>query len=101
MPSVYVIGPKGIEEVSTSRIIQRGDLLVIDWGVCRLNLCTDVKRMAYVLRPGEVRPPQGIQHAFDVALECGASCARRSIRDGPGPSCRPRSTGASRRRATR
>jgi len=69
MPSVYIIGPKGIEEVSTPRIIQRGDLLVIDWGVCRLDLCTDMKRMAYVLKPSETRPPAGIQNAYDVALK--------------------------------
>jgi hypothetical protein len=38
MPSVYVTGPKGIEALSNERVIQRGDLLIIDWGVCFLNL---------------------------------------------------------------
>jgi hypothetical protein len=33
MPSVYITGPKGIEATSNDRIIQRGDLLMIDWGV--------------------------------------------------------------------
>ena len=68
MPSVYVTGPGGIEAVSTDRIIQRGDLLMIDWGVCYLNFCTDVKRIAYVLRDGETNAPPGIQHAFERAL---------------------------------
>lgn len=69
MPSVYVTGPAGIEDVSNRRVIQRGDLLIIDWGVCLMNFCTDVKRMAYVLKPGEGKPPAGIQNAFDQALK--------------------------------
>lgn len=68
MPSVYVTGPAGIEDVSNRRIIQRGDVLVIDWGVCFLNLCTDMKRMAYVLKPGEAKAPPGLQNAFDQAI---------------------------------
>lgn len=69
MPSVYVTGPEGIEAVSSPRIIRRGDLLMIDWGVCYLNFCTDVKRIAYVLRDGESEVPAEFQHAFDRALE--------------------------------
>jgi Xaa-Pro aminopeptidase len=68
MPSVYVTGPKGIEAVSNERIIERGDILVIDWGVCFLNLCTDMKRMAYVLKPGETKAPASYQKAFDQAV---------------------------------
>ena len=69
MPSVYITGPEGIEATSTDRIIQRGDLLMIDWGVGYLNFYTDMKRIAYVLRNGETEPPAGIQNAFDKALE--------------------------------
>jgi Xaa-Pro aminopeptidase len=69
MPSVYITGPSGIEAVSNRRVIQRGDLVVIDWGVCLMNFCTDVKRLAYVLKPGEGAPPAGIQHAFDQAVK--------------------------------
>jgi len=69
MPSVYVTGPSGIEDVSNRRVIQRGDLLIIDWGVCLMNFCTDVKRMAYVLKAGEGKAPAGIQNAFDQALK--------------------------------
>ena len=67
MPSIYVTGPDGIAAVSTDRIIQRGDVLMIDWGVGFLNLFTDMKRMAYVLKPGEIQAPSGLQHAFDRA----------------------------------
>jgi Xaa-Pro aminopeptidase len=68
MPSVYVTGPKGIEAVSNERLIERGDVVVIDWGVCFLNLCTDMKRMAYVLKAGETRAPASYQKAFDQAV---------------------------------
>jgi Xaa-Pro aminopeptidase len=68
MPSVYITGPEGIVATSSDRIIQRGDLLMIDWGVGYLNFFTDMKRIAYVLREGETGPPAGIQNAFDRAL---------------------------------
>lgn len=81
MPSVYITGPGGIEAVSNRRVIQRGDLVVIDWGVCLMNFCTDVKRLAYVLKPGEGAPPPGIQHAFDQALKV-REIVRANIRPG-------------------
>ena len=80
-PSVYVTGPAGIEAVSNERIIQRGDGLIIDWGVCFLNLCTDVKRMAYVLKPGEGKAPASYQKAFDQAAKV-REVIRRTIRPG-------------------
>jgi Xaa-Pro aminopeptidase len=81
MPSVYITGPGGIEALSNRRVIQRGDLVVIDWGVCLMNFCTDVKRLAYVLKPGEGAPPAGIQHAFDQALKV-RDIVRRNIKPG-------------------
>jgi Xaa-Pro aminopeptidase len=68
MPSVYVTGPEGIVATSSSRIIQPGDVMMIDWGVQLMNFGTDVKRVAYVLKPGELAPPNSIQNAFDKAL---------------------------------
>lgn len=59
MPSVYITGPKGNEGLSNDRIIRGGDFLSIDWGVCLMNFCTDVKRQAYVLKAGETARPQG------------------------------------------
>ncbi len=52
MPSVYVTGPAGIV-ASSNRIIQPGDVMMIDWGVQLMNFGTDVKRVAYVLKPGD------------------------------------------------
>ena len=68
MPSVYVTGPEGIVATSSSRIIQPGDVMMIDWGVQLMNFGTDVKRVAYVLKPGELAPPKSIQSAFDKAI---------------------------------
>jgi Xaa-Pro aminopeptidase len=65
MPSVYITGPNGIEASSNERIIQRGDLLMIDWGVGFLDFFTDMKRIAYVLHEGETEAPASLQHAFD------------------------------------
>jgi Xaa-Pro aminopeptidase len=69
MPSVYITGPEGIVATSTDVIIQPGMLLMIDWGVKMLNFGNDLKRIAYVLKPGETKVPAGIQQAFDKALE--------------------------------
>lgn len=68
MPSVYVTGPDGIVATSNSYIVQPGDVIMIDWGVVLMNMATDVKRVAYVLKPGETRPPASIQSAFDKAM---------------------------------
>jgi Xaa-Pro aminopeptidase len=81
-PSVYVTGPEGIEATSNERIIQRGDFLIIDWGVGYLNFYTDVKRIAYVLKPGETKAPPGIQNAFDRAIEV-REVLRKNIKPGP------------------
>jgi Xaa-Pro aminopeptidase len=69
LPSIYITGPDGIEAVSSERIIQRGDLIMIDWGVGLMNFYTDMKRMAYVLKDGETKAPPGFQNAFDQAVK--------------------------------
>ena len=69
MPSVYITGPEGIVATSTDRIIQRGDILMLDWGVGLMNMYTDMKRMAYVLREGETAVPESIQNAFNQGVK--------------------------------
>ncbi len=80
-PSIYITGPTGIEATSSERIIQRGDLLMIDWGVEHLNFATDMKRVAYVLREGESAAPPSFVHAYDRGLEA-RTVIRRTIRAG-------------------
>ncbi len=81
MPSIYITGPDGVEATSNERIIQRGDLLMIDWGVGLMNFYTDMKRIAYVLGEGETQAPAGIRNAFERALEARA-IVRGAIRAG-------------------
>lgn len=69
MPSVYITGPDGVVATSTDRIIQRGDVLMLDWGVGLMNMFTDMKRVAYVLKEGETKVPVGIQNAFDQGVQ--------------------------------
>ncbi len=69
IPSIYILGPGPRGPVSGDHVIQRGDLITMDWGVNFLTAYTDMKRMAYVLKAGENAPPPGVQRAFDNALE--------------------------------
>jgi Xaa-Pro aminopeptidase len=50
---------------SEDYIIQRGDLLSMDWGIEMMNFTCDVKRLAYVLREGETDLPPTIKDAFE------------------------------------
>jgi hypothetical protein len=45
-------------------IIQPGDVLHTDVGLCYLKLCTDTQEMGYVLRPGETDVPAGLKAAL-------------------------------------
>ena len=45
-------------------VILPGDVLHTDVGICYLGLCTDTQEMAYVLRPGEARVPDGLIEAL-------------------------------------
>jgi Xaa-Pro aminopeptidase len=49
-----------------SGVIQPGDVLHTDVGICYLKLCTDTQEMAYVLRAGEIEVPAGLQQALRV-----------------------------------
>ncbi len=47
-------------------VIQRGDVLHTDVGICYLRLCTDTQEMGYVLRLGEDDVPAGLKQALAV-----------------------------------
>lgn len=69
LPSIYILGPGERGPVSGDHVIQPGDLITVDWGVNYLFYYTDMKRMAYVLKPGENAAPAGVQRAYDKAQE--------------------------------
>ncbi len=45
-------------------VIERGDVLHVDYGLVFMGLATDTQHMGYVLRPGESEPPAGIRQAL-------------------------------------
>ena len=61
---------------SDGTVIEPGDLMNVDWGVGYLNKWTDMKRTAYILKPGETAVPRGIQHAFELAVAVRETIAK-------------------------
>jgi hypothetical protein len=59
-------------------VIERGDLLHVDFGFEYLGLSTDYQRMAYVLRPGENAAPAGLEAALDHTNALQDSLIRHS-----------------------
>jgi len=47
-------------------VIERGDVLHTDVGICYLRLCTDTQEMGYVLRLDESEVPAGLRAALTV-----------------------------------
>jgi Xaa-Pro aminopeptidase len=45
-------------------VIERGDVLHVDYGLVFMGLATDTQHMGYVLRAGETEPPAGIRQAL-------------------------------------
>ena len=82
MPSVIHSAESEEAEYRASRyVIQRGDLLSFDFGITFMNLGTDLKRVAYMLREGETAVPQGIQNAWNQGLEA-REVIRKNIKVG-------------------
>ncbi len=52
------------EDLGSDPVILPGDLLWCDVGIVALGLHTDTQHSAYVLRPGETQPPEGLQAAL-------------------------------------
>ncbi len=48
-------------------VIERGDVLWVDYGLTGMRLATDTQHVAYVLREGEKEPPPGIVRALENA----------------------------------
>ena len=51
--------------------IRPGDVLHVDFGVKLMGLVTDQQKMAYVLKPGEEEPPEGLKEAFANSVRGG------------------------------
>ena len=46
-------------------VIERGDVVHLDFGLVYMGLSSDWQKMAYVLLPGEKRAPAGLENALD------------------------------------
>ena len=69
-------GPSGLT-------VEPGHLVHIDFGVRHDGFCSDLQRMWYVLRTGEVAPPPAVQRAWALvrlALQTGAAALRPGSR---------------------
>jgi Xaa-Pro aminopeptidase len=70
-------GPESPEgHVAPSDIpVERGNLLVVDFGVMQDDYTSDMQRNFYFLREGKTQPPPEVQEAFEVvdrAIQAGA-----------------------------
>lgn len=50
-------------------VIQKGDFLIMDFGIDYRGYCSDIARTAYFLKDGETKAPKEIQEKFDAAHE--------------------------------
>ncbi len=62
-----VAGPSRGHADPSSRIIERGDLVRIDFGITLRGYSTDLQRTAYVLRIGETEAPESIRKMWRTA----------------------------------
>jgi len=64
-PTIMIQRETGQEEITGESPILPGDLLHCDVGLHYLCLATDTQQMAYVLKPGEKKPPQEMVKALE------------------------------------
>lgn len=68
VPFISVVaGPARGHADPSSRVIERGDLVRIDFGITLRGYSTDLQRTAYVLRVGETEAPEQIQKMWNTS----------------------------------
>jgi Xaa-Pro aminopeptidase len=67
---------------ATDKVIQPGDVIQTDFGIrVHGRWVTDIQRFAYVLRPGELKPPAEVQQRWEHARK-GSRTALAALRPG-------------------
>ncbi len=68
-PSIRVQRPRArqlqILQEDAPTVIERGDVLWVDYGLTSMRLATDTQHVGYVLKEGETAPPAGIVQALE------------------------------------
>jgi Xaa-Pro aminopeptidase len=69
-PAVFT-GPDtaGAHAGPTDRLVQRGDVLNIDFGVKYKEYCSDLQRTWYILKEGETEAPPEVKRGFQVIVD--------------------------------
>ena len=83
-PTVYLSPPDGNEIANTHRVIQRGDVIQIDYGLGRNNFFTDMKRFAYVLQDDEQDLPDWVLEGFENSRKVRKMIRENVTSGGPG-----------------
>jgi Xaa-Pro dipeptidase len=65
-----------------SRVIERGDVVHVDFGITYMGLNTDWQKVAYVLRDGETDVPTGLKRALKNTNELQDALTSRAARPG-------------------
>jgi hypothetical protein len=63
-------------------VIQRGDVLHLDFGISYMGLDSDWQKMAYVLREGEKDAPEGLERAMSNSNQLQDALMLRAARPG-------------------
>ncbi len=67
----------GHGKASSDIIVKRGDLINVDYGVFYEGYASDLQRMNYVLREGEVMPPKEVVRAFETVVKAITASAKK------------------------
>ena len=81
-PAVFT-GPDtaGAHYAPTTRSVERGHIVNMDFGIKHRDYCADLQRTFYILREGETTAPPEVQRGFDTIVDA-IEQARRAIRPG-------------------
>ncbi len=81
-PGVFAgVGLAEAHNAPTDKLVERGELLNMDFGVRFNNYVSDTQRTYYVLDGGERSAPPDVQHGFDTIVTA-VEQAKRAIRPG-------------------
>lgn len=70
------VDPSRGASTGSKRIITRGCLVHIDFGISYGGYKTDIQRTAYLLKDGERRPPKNIEDMWQTALKANRAAVR-------------------------